>query len=215
MIAATNRDLLGMVQEHAFRADLYYRLNVFPITVPPLRERTEDIPLLAAHFVRMFAEQQGKVIDEIPDDIVEALKHYHWPGNIRELQNVTERAVIVTKGRVLQSPTALTSRPAVPMIRTLADSEREHIVAALREANWIVGGWNGAAAKLGIPRTTLIAKMERLGLSRTTVKRHNRRQEFERPSFASDLAPLSDTIRLMMERNEPIPELHGNDQSCQ
>lgn len=215
VIAATNRDLLGMVQEHTFRADLYYRLNVFPITVPPLRERTEDIPLLAAHFVKMFAEQQGKVIDDIPGDMVEAFKHYHWPGNIRELQNVIERAVIVTKGRVLQSPIALTSRPVVPMIRTLADAEREHIVAALREANWIVGGWNGAAAKLGIPRTTLIAKMQRLGLSRTSVKRHKRRQEFERPSFASDLAPLSDTIRLMMERNEPIPEMHGNDQSCQ
>ena len=123
--------------------------------------------------------------------------------------------MIVTKGRVLQSPIALISHPVVPMIRTLADAEREHIVAALREANWIVGGWNGAAARLGIPRTTLIAKMQRLGLSRTSVKQHKRRQEVERPSFASDLAPLSDTIRLMMERNEPIPEMHGNDQSCQ
>src|SRR5579862_1144318 len=150
VIAATNRDLLGMVQERTFRADLYYRLNVFPITVPPLRERKEDIPLLADHFVKAFAEQQGKVIDTIPGDTLRSLKQYHWPGNIRELQNIIERGVIVTKGRVLEAPILPGSSQTLPTIATLADAERAHIIAVLRESNWTVGGWNGAAARLGI-----------------------------------------------------------------
>jgi len=177
IIAATNQDLAHMVQERKFRADLYYRLNVFPMMLPTLRERREDIPLLVRHFVRKFANQQGKAIDTIPSDIIAALQHYDWPGNIRELQNVIERGVIMTTGPMLnwQTTAQLTRGEAAPLrvpavaepvsIKTLADAERAHITAVLRETNWVVGGPHGAAAQLGIPRTTLIAKMERLGIS--------------------------------------------------
>jgi formate hydrogenlyase transcriptional activator len=182
IIAATNQDLGRMVQERKFRADLYYRLNVFPITLPPLRERGEDIPLLAEYFVQKFARQQGKVIDTIPDEVMAALEDHDWPGNIRELQNVIERAVIMTTGPVLsrQTTTHLTRAGGTPLpvpaaagpvsIRTLADAERAHITATLRETNWVIGGANGAAARLGLPRTTLIARMERLGISGGTSR---------------------------------------------
>jgi formate hydrogenlyase transcriptional activator len=171
VIAATNQDLWTMVQERRFRADLYYRLNVFPMTLPPLCERREDIPLLTAHFVQMFAARHGKVIDHIPDEVMEALQHYDWPGNIRELQNFIERAVILTTGRVLRPPLSalrmqLNALPAASEPRTLADAGRAHIIATLRETNWVVGGRKGAAARLGVPRTTLIARMHKLGLSR-------------------------------------------------
>lgn len=176
VIAATNQDLWSMVQSRTFRADLYYRLNVFPISVPPLRERREDIPWLVAHFVRRFAERQGKVIDQIPENLVEGLTHQPWLGNVRELQNIVERAVIATTGRVLQPPTPELHRPDhAPSARTLAAVERDHILATLREANWVVGGWSGAAARLGVSRTTLIAKMQRLGLSRELPGRPPRR----------------------------------------
>jgi transcriptional regulator with GAF, ATPase, and Fis domain len=148
VIAATNQDLGRMVQERKFRADLYYRLNVFPMTLPPLRERAKDIPLLAQHFVQKFAKQQSKVIDTIPDEVMAALEYHGWPGNIRELQNVIERGVIMT----------------------LADAERAHITATLRETNWVIGGPHGAAAQLGLPRTTLIARMQRLGISGGTAR---------------------------------------------
>jgi formate hydrogenlyase transcriptional activator len=165
VIAATNQDLWGMVQERKFRADLYYRLNVFPITLPPLRERRSDIPLLAAHFVRKFAERMSKPIPHIPDDVMAALTNHDWPGNIRELQNFIERAVIMTTGTVLRSRLAdLRPQPAVSSVRTLADAERAHIVETLRETNGVVGGRSGAAARLGLPRTTLLARMQRLGL---------------------------------------------------
>jgi formate hydrogenlyase transcriptional activator len=166
IIAATNQDLPEMVEQRAFRADLFYRLNVFPIRVPPLRERPEDIPALVAHFVRRFAERQGKVIDDIPDTIIDALRHYSWPGNVRELQNVVERAVIGTSGRTLQMPST-DRRVALPASsrRTLAEVEYEHIVATLRATNGVIGGWNGAAARLGLSRTTLISRMQRLGIS--------------------------------------------------
>jgi formate hydrogenlyase transcriptional activator len=167
VIAATNQDLWGMVQERTFRADLYYRLNVFPITVPPLRERTEDIPLLVAHFVRRFAERQRKAINDVPADFIDALKQHTWLGNVRELQNVIERSVIATSGPVLQLPTHDPHvPPQVPAKKTLAEVERDYILATLHETNWVVGGWNGAAAKLGLSRTTLIAKMQRLGIGR-------------------------------------------------
>ena len=177
VIAATNQDLSQMVQDKKFRADLYYRLNVFPLTVPPLRERRQDIPLLAEHFVQQFARQQGKVIDTIPDHVMNALKDHDWPGNIRELQNVIERGVIMTTGTVLSPQTTKDLVPAEaaamrvleptePMcIKTLADAERAHITAILRETNWVVGGPRGAAAQLGVPRTTLLAKMQRLGIA--------------------------------------------------
>jgi formate hydrogenlyase transcriptional activator len=167
IIAATNQDLWQLVQERKFRADLYYRLNVFPIMLPPLREREDDIPLLIQHFVKRFAKRQGKSIDHIPDKAMDVLKGYAWPGNIRELQNVIERAVIVTTGpvlnlRVVQLVTRDVGAPTP--VKTLADAERAHITATLRETNWVVGGRRGAAAQLGLPRTTLIARMQRLGI---------------------------------------------------
>jgi formate hydrogenlyase transcriptional activator len=173
VVAATNQNLTRMVDERKFRADLYYRLNVFPMTVPPLRERGNDITLLIEHFVQQFAQRQGKAISCIPDDVMEVLKHHDWPGNIRELQNVIERGVIMTTGPVLSRQTTehLRRAPEAGLVRrptpsrTLVDAERAHIMAALRETNWIVGGSSGAAARLGLPRTTLIARMQRLGIS--------------------------------------------------
>jgi formate hydrogenlyase transcriptional activator len=166
VVAATNQDLAALVAEKKFRMDLYYRLNVFPIAVPPLRRRQSDIPLLVAHFVRTYAERMDKDIDRITSDAMEALVRHPWPGNIRELQNLIERAVILTEGDVLQL-SALPSRAAVstePV--TLEDAERDHILNALRESNWVVGGAAGAAARLGVKRTTLISKMRKRGLSR-------------------------------------------------
>jgi formate hydrogenlyase transcriptional activator len=165
VIAATNQDLPEMVQRRAFRADLFYRLNVFPIRVAPLRERPADIPLLVAHFVRRFAERQGKVIDDIPDTLVAMLRQYAWPGNVRELQNTIERAVIGTFGRTLQmpNPDKWVDRP-VSSTRTLAEVELDHILATLHSTNGVIGGWNGAAARLGLSRTTLISRMQRLGI---------------------------------------------------
>ena len=175
VIAATNQDLWGMVQEKKFRADLYYRLNVFPINLPPLRERDGDIPLLASHFVRKFAERQRKSIDCIPEDVMEALESHPWPGNIRELQNFIERAVIMTTGAVLRPRLAeLRMQTASTEVRTLADAERAHIVATLRESNWVVGGRSGAAARLGLPRTTLVAMMQRLGLTKYPAAQNER-----------------------------------------
>jgi formate hydrogenlyase transcriptional activator len=172
VIAATNQDLEAMVEERKFRADLYYRLNIFPITLPALREREEDIPLLVAHFVRKFSERLGKSIDCVPDDVMEALQRHHWPGNIRELQNFIERSVIMATGSVLRpSLEKLVPPQPSPLARTLADAERAHILATLRETNGVVGGVAGAAARLGLPRTTLIAKMEKLGLSRESPQR--------------------------------------------
>lgn len=166
VVAATNEDLLTKVRKRRFRADLYYRLNVFPITLPPLRERDGDIALLVAHFIRMFAERHRKSIKHIPDDVMKAIEEYDWPGNIRELQNFIERSVILTTGTELRSPVAdLTSKEWQDgTVRTLADADKAHIIATLQHTNWIVGGRNGAAARLGLKRTTLIAKMRKLGL---------------------------------------------------
>jgi formate hydrogenlyase transcriptional activator len=174
VIAATNQDLEEMVHQRAFRADLFYRLNVFPIRVPPLRERCEDIPRLVAHFVRHFAERQGKCIEEIPDHIIDTLRHYPWPGNVRELQNVTERAVIATTGQTLQMPSIGRQVDRLASsARTLAQVERDHIVATLQATNWVLGGWDGAAARLGLSRTTLISRMQRLGIAaRNGVPKH-------------------------------------------
>jgi formate hydrogenlyase transcriptional activator len=166
VIAATNQDLEEMVQQRAFRADLFYRLNVVPIRVPPLRERPEDIPLLVAHFVRQFAERQSKMVEDIPEEAIDTLKQYSWPGNVRELQNVIERAVVATTGPTLRLPwPACGSHHAAPSSRTLAQVERDHIVATLQAAKWVLGGPDGAAARLGLSRTTLISRMHRLGIS--------------------------------------------------
>jgi DNA-binding NtrC family response regulator len=136
--------------------------------LPPLRERKDDIPLLLQHFVRKFGARHGKSINHISDDVLDVLKRHNWPGNIRELQNFIERAVIMTTGAVLRPPLAELSRREVSSVppRTMADAERAHIMAILQETNWVVGGRNGAAARLGLPRTTLIARMQRLGISR-------------------------------------------------
>ena len=163
VIAATNQDLWAMGQERKFRADLYYRLNVFPVTLPPLRERRDDIPQLVAHFVRKFAERQGKAIHHISDNVMDALTNHDWPGNVRELQNFIERAAIMTTGPVLRPRSGPSLQPAAATVRTLADAERAHIIGTLRETNGVVSGKSGAAARLGLPRTTLIARMQRLG----------------------------------------------------
>jgi formate hydrogenlyase transcriptional activator len=169
LVAATNQDLGRMVEDRSFRADLYYRLNVFPIRLPALRERREDIPLLVFHFVEHYGKQMNKKIDVIPPETMDALMRYGWPGNIRELQNFVERAVILSQTRTLCAPVSELARvrenPVTPPI-TLEDAEREHILQALRETQWVLGGSGGAANRLGMPRTTLIYKMRRLGIAR-------------------------------------------------
>jgi formate hydrogenlyase transcriptional activator len=170
VVAATNRDLAQMVEEQKFRSDLYYRLKVFPITVPPLRERVEDIAHLVRHFAHKFASRMKKHIETIPSEAMKALQNYSWPGNVRELENFVERAVILTHGPDLyvslaelkQTPNHVENSAAV----TLEQAEREHILRTLRESSWIIGGAAGAAAKLGMKRTTLQSKMQKLGITR-------------------------------------------------
>src|ERR1700722_1453121 len=173
IVAATNQNLAQMVAERRFRMDLYYRLNVFPITLPPLRERAGDIRLFLAHFLRTFAQRQGKSIEYVSDQVMTAIERYSWPGNIRELQNFIERSVLLTRGAELRAPIAeLTkSEPQGDDVRTLDDANRAHIKATLRETKWVVGGPNGAAARLGMHRTTLIHRMRKLGISRAAVER--------------------------------------------
>ena len=166
VIAATNQDLTAKVVEKQFRMDLYYRLNVFPIALPPLRRRAEDVPLLVTHFVEKFGTRMSKRISRISDHAMDALIRHNWPGNIRELQNYIERAVILTKGDVLQMPPLPSLMLSKTEPTTLADAERNHILKALEESNWIVGGKSGAAARLGLARTTLIAKIRKCGISR-------------------------------------------------
>jgi len=173
LIAATNRDLGRMVEDREFRADLFYRLNVFPIRIPPLRERKQDIPILVRHFTAKYAKGMNKRITTIPQEVMEALVEYDWPGNIRELQNFIERAVILSRGpgltpmlAELETPRMGRAKAAEPA--TLEQAEREHILEALRATDWTLGGTEGAAARLGIPRTTLIYKMRRLGIKKTT-----------------------------------------------
>jgi formate hydrogenlyase transcriptional activator len=170
VIAATNRDLGRMVEEQEFRSDLYYRLKVFPITVPPLRDRPEDVPLLVRHFAQKFAQRMKKRIETIPSEAMKALQTYHWPGNVRELENFIERAVILTQGQdLLVSLTELKRTPGHSTksgTTTLEQAEREHILKTLRETNWTIGGPAGAATKLGMKRTTLQSKMQKLGIAR-------------------------------------------------
>ncbi|MCA1851172.1 MAG: sigma 54-interacting transcriptional regulator, partial [Beggiatoa sp.] len=169
LVAATNRDLARMVADRGFRSDLYYRLNVFPITAPPLRERPEDIPLLVRYFAQRDARRMHKRIETIPTETLTALCRYPWPGNIRELENLIERSVILSQGPELRVPLgelkAQAMAPADGTV-TLEAAEREHILRALREANGVIGGAAGAAARLGIKRTTLQSRMNKLGISR-------------------------------------------------
>jgi formate hydrogenlyase transcriptional activator len=178
LVSATNRDLTEMVNRSEFRSDLYYRLNVFPILLPPLRERREDIPALVTHFVEIFGRRMGRPIEEVPRETMSALCSYQWPGNIRELQNLIERAVILSNDGVLPNPlppgrnqsvTVASAAPTTPLT-SLRDSERSLILRTLEAVGWVIGGPKGAAKKLGLKRTTLIHKMNKLGISRPVLQ---------------------------------------------
>ena len=169
LVAATNRNLMDMVNRGEFRSDLYYRLNVFPLLLPPLRERREDIPALVTHFAEIFGRRMGREIEHIPTETMSALSSYQWPGNIRELQNLIERAVILSNDGVLPNPLPAEGTQGVsisPAATTLRDSERTLILNTLKAVRWVIGGPKGAAARLGLKRTTLIHKMQKLGISR-------------------------------------------------
>jgi len=173
LVAATHRDLTEMVKRGEFRSDLYYRLNVFPVLLPPLRARYEDIPALVAHFIEILGRRMGKQIEHIPAETMSALSRYEWPGNIRELQNLIERAVILSNDGVLPNPLPKAGTPAAilsPAATTLRDSERTLILRTLEAVGWVIGGPKGAAAKLGLKRTTLIHKMQKLGISRPSLQ---------------------------------------------
>jgi formate hydrogenlyase transcriptional activator len=176
LVAATNRDLAEMVNRGQFRSDLYYRLNVFPVLLPPLRARTEDIPALVMHFVEIFGRRMGRKILHIPAETMSALNSHPWPGNVRELQNLVERAVILSRDGVLPNP--LPPRGTQPVAvstgtTTLRESERSLILQTLEEVRWVIGGARGAATKLGLKRTTLIHKMQKLGISRPSLQNQN------------------------------------------
>jgi len=177
LVAATNRDLMEMVNRGEYRNDLYYRLNVFPLQLPPLRERPEDIPALVTHFVENFGRRMNREIEHIPPETMSALTSYPWPGNIRELQNLIERAVILSNNGVLPNPlpaagahrvavAPTTTVAATPLGTTLRDSEHALILRTLEGVGWVIGGPKGAAKRLGLKRTTLIHKMQKLGISR-------------------------------------------------
>jgi formate hydrogenlyase transcriptional activator len=193
VVAATNGDLAQLVEEKKFRSDLYYRLNVFPIVIPPLRERREDVPLLVRYFVQKMSRRQNKTVEYVPSDVMDALVNYSWPGNIRELENLIERAVLLSPGKELQVPIAelKASRSNVPRpvlgtdsvdmaplnntvapagaagpLATLEETQRRHILRALRQTEWRLSGPRGAAKLLGMKRTTLQARMRKLGIKR-------------------------------------------------
>jgi formate hydrogenlyase transcriptional activator len=170
LIAATNRDLAQAVEEHQFRSDLFYRLNVFPIRLPPLRERAGDIPMLVRYFVQKLARRMSKNIDSIPAELLREFEKWHWPGNVRELENFIERSIILTQGSVLFAPVAELRIDLAHAMRksgsTLEDVEREYILRTLRESGGVIAGIRGAAARLGMKRTTLQSKMHRLGITR-------------------------------------------------
>jgi formate hydrogenlyase transcriptional activator len=189
VVAATNQDLAELVNKKLFRADLFYRLNVIPICLPPLRERVQDILPLTEFFVAKFAACLNKPIDVIPDEVVEVLKAHDWPGNIRELQNFIERAVLFSPGSVLRLPLDLkrtVKQASESASRTLADADREHILETLKQTDWLIGGQDGAANRLGLPRTTLIYKMRKLGIeTRRSLGARPIRQLADEPCFAA------------------------------
>jgi formate hydrogenlyase transcriptional activator len=185
VVAATNQDLGELVSKKLFRADLFYRLNVIPICLPPLRERVQDILPLTEFFVAKFAARLNKPIDSIPDEVVAVLKAHDWPGNIRELQNSIERAVLFSPGSVLRLPLELQQavKPRSESVsRTLADADREHILETLEQTDWLIGGQDGAANRLGLPRTTLIYKMRKLGIE---IRRSPRVRPFRQLAAAA------------------------------
>jgi formate hydrogenlyase transcriptional activator len=180
LIASTNRDLASMAKQGTFREDLYYRLKVFPIHVPPLRQRTEDIPRLVRHFAALYSRRMNKRVEVIPPETIETLMRYQWPGNIRELQNFIERAVILSSESTLRAPTSelepfhVPQESNVPM-NGLAEVERDHILRALEASNWVIGGQNGAAERLRMKRTSLVYRMKKLGISRPGADLQKRR----------------------------------------
>ena len=184
LVAATNRDLTEMVANGQFRRDLYYRLSVFPIEIPPLRDRPEDIPVLVWHFVRKYEQQMNKRIEKILPEDMDALVHHGWPGNVRELQNVIERSMVVSTGSVLSLSRPAEARRAdtSSAMRTLAEAERDHILQALRVADWVLGGPHGAAIRLGLKRTTLLYKMRRLGIDRPPEERPSSKEHLGNPA---------------------------------
>jgi len=190
LVAATNRNLMEMTNRGEFRSDLYYRLNVFPVLLPPLRDRHEDIPALVAHFVDIYARRMSRRIEHIPPSTMSALTAYPWPGNIRELQNLIERAVILSNDGVLPNPLPTGPTQVVAFSEaatTLKDSERTLILKTLAEVGWVIGGPKGAAAKLGLKRTTLIHKMQKLGISRPGPQRGT---DEIGPAKKADLPPV-------------------------
>jgi len=190
LVAATNRNLMDMVNRGEFRSDLYYRLNVFPVLLPPLRARREDIPALVTHFAEIFGRRMGREIECIPTETMSALSSYQWPGNIRELQNLIERAVILSNDGVLSNPLPAASTEGVsisPGATTLRDSERTLILNTLKSLHWVIGGPKGAAARLGLKRTTLIHKMQKLGISRPRPQ--SSENAVETPSQEVDALP--------------------------
>jgi formate hydrogenlyase transcriptional activator len=168
VIAATHRDLKRMVEDGQFRSDLFYRLHVFPLPVPPLRDRREDIPMLVRHYVDKYARQMNRRIESVPSGAMEVFASYPWPGNVRELQNFIERAVILSPGTALRPPLAELKQAAVPecspKLSTLEEAEREHVLRALRESKWVIGGPRGAASRLGMKRTTLAYRIRKLNI---------------------------------------------------
>ena len=185
LVAATHRDLAQMVKRNEFRSDLYYRLNVFPVVLPPLRERRQDILPLILHYAGVFSRRMGKHIEDIPDETLDAFKSYAWPGNIRELQNVIERAVILSNNGLLPNPlTTLRGDEAgvIPGHTTLRDSERALILQTLEAVGWVIGGQNGAAVRLGVKRTTLVARMKKLGVCRPSRAPMSSERDVSRPS---------------------------------
>ena len=187
LVAATHRDLMQMVEDKTFRADLFYRLSVFPVSLPLLRDRREDIPALARHFIAKYAACMNKALEGIPSETMEAMVAYDWPGNVRQLQNFIEHGVIVSGSPIFEPPLSQlrsqkSSQPKSS--KTLEDATRDHVLQTLEETKWVVGGRHGAAARLGIARTTLVSKMRRLGIE-SAIDDARARSGSRRQAFAS------------------------------
>ncbi len=208
VVAATNQDLSQLVANKQFRADLYYRLNVIPIILPPLRDRAQDIPLLVEYFVTKLSARFKKVIDSIPEEVMRILKAHDWPGNIRELQNVIERAVVLAPDSVLRPALTelkqMTKQRSAAATRTLAEAEREHILEVLKQTDWLIGGRDGAATRLGLPRTTLVYKMRKLGIETrrsSRVRSVQQKHDTEPPLFERSAASGLPTERFRAVAN--------------